>query len=57
MFSKSVNNLPNNITHLIFGINFNQPLENLPNSITHLSLDWSFDLPIDKIIYQIHYYI
>ena len=36
-FDGSVDNLLNNITHLIFGHDFNQSVDNLPNSVTHLT--------------------
>ena len=36
-------NLPNSITHLTFGMNFNQSVNNLPNSITHLTFGSYFD--------------
>ena len=33
-FNKSVDNLPNSLTHLRFGFVFNQRVDNLPNSLT-----------------------
>ena len=37
-FNKPVNNLPNSLTHLVFGKSFNLPVDNLPCSLTHLTL-------------------
>ncbi len=36
-FNQLVENLPNNITHLTFGLHFNQLVDNLSNNITHLT--------------------
>jgi hypothetical protein len=36
-FDKSVDNLPNNLTHIIFGYFFNQKVDNLPKNLTHLT--------------------
>jgi hypothetical protein len=52
-FNKSLDNYykkikDNNITHLEFGENFNQPID-LPNSITHLYLEGYFNQPIDYL--------
>ncbi len=33
IFNKSIDNLPNSITHLTLREKFNQPINNLPNSI------------------------
>lgn len=35
-FNKPVDNLPHNLTHLIFGYAFNQPIDNLPPNLTLL---------------------
>lgn len=48
-FSKSLDNLPNTITHLTLGLNFNSVIDNLPNSITHLTLGKKFNRLIDKL--------
>jgi hypothetical protein len=37
-FNNLVNNLPQNITHLIFDYNFNKPLDNLPHSIEFIKI-------------------
>ena len=42
-------NLPNSVTHLIFGACFNQPIDNLPSSITHLIFGACFNQKIDNL--------
>ncbi len=49
IFNKSVNNLPNSITHLTFGVMFNQTVNNLPNSITHLTFGYKFNQRVDNL--------
>lgn len=39
--------IPDSVTHLFFGIYFNQPLEFLHNSVTHISLGHCFNQDID----------
>jgi len=48
-FNKSVDNLPNSITHIEFGGYFNQPVNNLPNSVVNIWLGWSFNHPLDNL--------
>jgi hypothetical protein len=59
-FNRPVNNLPNSITHLTFGEQFNQPVghqgcedincpRNLPNSITHLTFGYIFNQPVNNL--------
>ena len=51
-----MDNLPNLITHLTFGENFNQNVDNLPTSITQLTFgdnfdkQSNFDQPIDILL-------
>jgi hypothetical protein len=42
-------NLPNSITHLTFGYDFNKRVDNLPNSITHLTLGFEFNKPFNNL--------
>ena len=42
-------NLPNSVTHLIFGACFNQPIDNFPQNLTHLTFDLRFDQPINNL--------
>jgi hypothetical protein len=59
-FNKSINNLPNSITHLTLGFEFNQPVghqgcedinchRNLANSITHLTFGTKFNQPVNNL--------
>ena len=41
--------LPNSLTHLIFGHEFNQPVDNLPQSLTYLKFEWDFNQPVDNL--------
>ena len=41
--------LPDSITHLTLGDNFNQKLDNLPNSLTHLTLGYAFNQKLDNL--------
>jgi hypothetical protein len=43
IFNKSVNSLPNTITHLTFGYSFNQKVDNLPKDLTHLTFGRRFN--------------
>ena len=42
--------IPNSVTHLTFGYNFNQPLkkDDIPNLVTHLTFDYDFNQPLKK---------
>ena len=39
--------MPNSLTHLTFGRNFNQEVNKLPNSLTHLTFGYCFNKKID----------
>ena len=41
--------MPSSITHLEFGMHFNQPVNNLPSSIIDLSFGYSFNQPINNL--------
>ncbi len=49
LFNQSVNNLPNNLTHLTFGDYFDQEVDNLPNNLTHLNFGDNFNQSVDKL--------
>ena len=44
--------LPPTLTHLTFGLNFNQPLDNvtLPLKSTHLTFDVCFNQPLENVM-------
>ena len=46
IYDEIIDDLPNSITHLILGDNFNQPINNLPDSVTHLILGDNFNQPL-----------
>ena len=47
----SSTNIPNCITHLIFGAQFNQKIKNcIPNSVTHLTFGYAFNQKIKNCI-------
>ena len=48
-FNQTIVNLPNNLTHLIFGNSFNQALTNLPHGLTHLSFGFHFNQKIKTL--------
>ena len=48
-FNQNVNNLPLNLTHLIFGFNFNQNVNKLPPNLTHLTFGDNFNQNVDKL--------
>ena len=48
-FNRSVDNLPQNITHIIFGDQFNQCVDNLPSYLTHLTFGCKFSQPVDNL--------
>ena len=48
-FDKSVDNLPNSLTHLIFGRCFNQSVDNLPSKLTHVTFGHFFDQKVDEL--------
>ncbi len=41
--------LPNSITHLTFGNNFNKSINKLPSSITHLEFGNNFNRPVNNL--------
>ena len=49
VFNKSVDNLPNNLTHIIFGYCFDQSVDNLPNKLTHLTFGFRFNKNVDNL--------
>ena len=42
-------NLPKNLTHLIFGFNFSQSVDNLPENLIHLRFGYKFNQKIDNL--------
>ncbi len=50
-FNNSIDNLPHNITSIVFSINseFNQPINNLPSCLQHLELYDAFNQPLDNL--------
>lgn len=47
-FNEKVDNLPDNITHIHFGLySFNQSVDNLPCNITHLYFSQNFNQSVD----------
>jgi hypothetical protein len=48
-FTQSVDNLPENLTHLTFGYWFNQSVDNLPLSLTHLTFGCCFNQLVDNL--------
>jgi hypothetical protein len=49
VFDKSVDSLPNNLTHLTFGEDFNQSVDKLPNNLTHLTFGNRFNQKVDSL--------
>ena len=56
-FNKSVDLLPNEITHIKFGYNFNCPVNNLPNHLVWLEFGKSFNQPVDSLPHTITYLV
>ena len=48
-FNQIVDDLPNSVTHLIFGKKFYQSVDNLPNRMTHLIFGHDFSLTVDNL--------
>ena len=48
-FNKSVNNLPNTLTHLTFGYYFNKSVDNLVNTLTHLTFGYKFNQSVNNL--------
>lgn len=42
-------NLPQSLTHLTFGRNFNQPINNLPKSLTNLIVGFNFNQAVNHL--------
>ena len=51
--------IPNSVTHLTFGDDFNQDIKNgaIPNSVTHLTFGYHFNQDITKVLFQIQLHI
>ena len=56
-FSRSVNLLPQNLTHIKFGFSFNQPVDNLPYNLTWLEFGFSFNQSVDMLPNSITYLV
>ena len=48
-FNRNVDNLPNNITHIIFGCYFNKTVDNLPITLSHLIFGENFNQNVDSL--------
>ena len=48
-FDKTIDYLPEGLTHIFFGDYFNQSIMYLPNSITHLAFGATFNKSVDKL--------
>ena len=56
VFNQNVSQLPNSLTHLIFGWKFNQDMRNaLPNSIIHLTFGYCFNKDVSNLPNSITY--
>ena len=49
MFNQDVSQLPNSLTHLIFGDDLNQNVSHLPNSLTHLTFSYNFNQDVSQL--------
>ena len=56
-FNRSVNLLPQNLTHIKFGYAFNQPVDNLPFNLIWLEFGYVFNQPIDMLPNSITYLV
>ena len=56
-FNKSVDLLPNEITHIKFGSSFNCSVNNLPNHLIWLEFGKSFNQPVDSLPHTITYLV
>jgi len=56
-FNKSVDLLPQNLTHIKFGYSFNQPVDNLPLKLTWLEFGYSFNQYVDMLPNSITYLV
>ncbi len=54
-FRKSIDNLPKNLSQLIFGYWFNQPVKNLPKNLTYLSFGFCFNQSLNKLPKNLKY--
>jgi hypothetical protein len=50
-FNESLENVtwPSRLTHLTFGVYFNQSVNRLPASLTHLTFGWAFAQPVNHL--------
>jgi hypothetical protein len=48
-FNQQVNNLPENLTHLTFGVCFNQSVDNLPKKLSYLTFGIGFYQQVDNL--------
>jgi hypothetical protein len=48
-FNKKLDNLPQKITHLVFGRMFNKKVDNLPKNLTHLTFEFCFNKKVDNL--------
>lgn len=56
-FNRSVNLLPETLTHIKFGYSFNQPVDNLPYNLLWLEFGFSFNQSIDMLPNTIIYLV
>ena len=49
LFNNEINNLPSNLTHLVFGYSFDKEVNNLPSNLTHLVFGYSFNQKVDNL--------
>lgn len=56
-FNRSVNLLPQNLTHIKFGYSFNQPVDNLPYNMTWLEFGNCFNQSVDMLPNSITYIV
>lgn len=55
LFNKSIDILPNSLTHLTMGSYFNLQIDNLPQKLTYLKLEKSFNKKVDNLPNSIKY--
>ena len=49
IFNDTVDDLPDTLTHLIFGYAFNKSVDKLPATLTHLTFGYNFNQSVDKL--------
>ena len=57
LFSKSVDLLPQTITHIKFGYSFNHPVDNLPYHLLWLEFGYTFNQSVDMLPHKITYLV